>query len=52
MTDLQYTYKDKEHIKSYSYEDATGMYNYTYSEKYVRFKESKRIKKDPPEGVQ
>ena len=44
--------QDKEHIKSYSYEDATGMYNYTYSEKYVRFKESKRIKKDPPEGVQ
>jgi hypothetical protein len=44
--------QDKEHIKSYSYEDATGMYNYTYSEKYVRFKESKRTKKDPPEGVQ
>lgn len=44
--------QDKEHIKSYSYEEATGMYSYTYSDKYVRFKESKRTKKDPPEGVQ
>jgi len=44
--------QDKEHIKSYSYEEATGMYSYTYSDKYVRFKESKKGKKDPPEGVQ
>jgi hypothetical protein len=44
--------KDKEHIKSYSYEDTTGMYSYTYSDKYVKYKESKRTKKDPPEGVQ
>lgn len=44
--------KDKEHIKSYSYEEATGMYSYTYSDKYVRFKESKKTKKDPIGGVQ
>lgn len=44
--------QDKGHIKSYSYDNATGMYLFTYSDKYVRFKESKRIKKDPPEGVQ
>jgi hypothetical protein len=44
--------QDKEHIKSYSYEEATGMYSYTYSDKYVKFKESKKAKKDPPEGVQ
>ena len=44
--------QDKGHIKSYSYEEATGMYSYTYSDKYVRFKESKKGKKDPPEGVQ
>ena len=30
--------QDKGHIKSYSYEEATGMYSYTYSDKYVRFK--------------
>jgi hypothetical protein len=44
--------KDKEHIKSYSYEEATGMYSYTYSDKYVRYKETKKDKKEPPEGVQ
>lgn len=44
--------QDKGHIKSYSYEEATGMYSYTYLDKYVRFKEGKRIKKDPTEGVQ
>ena len=44
--------QDKGHIKSYSYEEATGMYSYTYSDKYVRFKEAKRDKKEPPEGVQ
>ena len=44
--------QDKGHIKSYSYEEATGMYSYTYSDKYVRYKNSKRDKKDPPEGVQ
>jgi hypothetical protein len=44
--------QDKGHIKSYSYEEATGMYSYTYSDKYVRFKEGKKAKKDPPEGVQ
>ncbi len=44
--------QDKGHIKSYSYEEAAGMYSYTYSDKYVRFKYSKRTKKDPPEGVQ
>jgi hypothetical protein len=44
--------QDKGHIKSYSYEEATGMYNFAYSDKYVRFKQSKRDKKAPPEGVQ
>lgn len=44
--------QDKEHIKSYSYEEATGMYSYTYSDKYVRFKQGKRNKKDHPKGVQ
>lgn len=44
--------QEKGHIKSYSYEEATEVYSYTYSDKYVRFKESKRAKKDPPEGVQ
>jgi hypothetical protein len=32
--------KDKEHIKSYSYEEATAMYSFTYSDKYVRHKEN------------
>jgi len=44
--------QDKGHIKSFSFDEATKMYSYTYSEKYVRFKESKRAKKNPPEGVQ
>jgi hypothetical protein len=44
--------QDKGHIKSYSYEEATGMYSYTYSDKYVRYKEPKKDKKNPPEGVQ
>lgn len=44
--------QDKEHIKSYSYEEATGMYSYTYSDKYVRYKEAKRYKKEGGEGVQ
>ena len=34
--------KDKEHIKSYSYEEATGMYSFIYSDKYVRHKENKK----------
>ena len=34
--------KDKEHIKSYSYEEATGMYRFTYSNKYVRHSENKK----------
>ena len=44
--------QDKGHIKNYSYEEATGMYSYTYSDKYVRYKDSKRDKKEPSEGVQ
>ena len=44
--------QDKGHIKSYFFEEATGMYSYTYSDKYVRYKDSKRDKKEPPEGVQ
>lgn len=34
--------QDKEHIKSYSYEEATGMYSFTYSNKYVRHSENKK----------
>lgn len=44
--------QDKGHIKSYSYEETTGMYSYIYLDKYVRYKESKRYKKDTPKGVQ
>lgn len=44
--------QEKGHIKSYSYEEATEMYSYTYSDKYVRFKGGKKAKNDPPEGVQ
>jgi hypothetical protein len=32
--------KDKEHIKSYSYEETTAMYSFAYSDKYVRHKEN------------
>ncbi len=31
--------QDKEHIKSYSYEETTGMYVFAYSDKYIRHKE-------------
>ena len=34
--------QDKEHIKSYSYEETTGMYLFTYSDKYVRHQELKK----------
>lgn len=44
--------QDKGHIKNYSYEETTGMYSYTYSDKYVKFKEKKKDKKDLSEGVQ
>jgi hypothetical protein len=33
--------QDKGHIKSYSYEEATGMYVFNYSAKYIRHKELK-----------
>jgi hypothetical protein len=36
--------QDKEHIKSYSYEEAKGMYLFTYSDKYVRHQELKKGK--------
>jgi len=36
--------QDKEHIKSYSYEETTGMYLFTYSDKYVRHQELKKSK--------
>jgi hypothetical protein len=35
---------DKGHIKNYNYEDSTGYYTFTYSDKYVKFKENKRGK--------
>lgn len=44
--------QERGHIKNYSYEEATEMYSYTYSDKYVRFKGNKKGKKDPVEGVQ
>ena len=36
--------KEKEHIKNYSYEEASQMYLFTYSDKYIRHKEL--VKKD------
>jgi len=36
--------QDKEHIKNYSYEEATGMYLFTYSDKYVRHQDLKKDK--------
>ncbi len=39
--------QDKGHIKNYKFNEATGMYSYTYSEKYVRYKESKKDIKTP-----
>ena len=36
--------KDKEHIKSYDYKEATAMYVFTYSDKYVRHQELKKGK--------
>ena len=33
--------QDKEHIKSYSYEEDNGLYIFTYSDKYIKHKESK-----------
>ena len=38
--------QDKEHINSYSYEEATGMYNFTYSDKYIKHSEGKKNKKN------
>jgi len=31
--------QDKEHIKNYSYEEATGMYVFTYSDRFIRHKD-------------
>jgi hypothetical protein len=36
--------QNKGHIKSYSYEEATGMYMFTYSDKYIKHKELKEPK--------
>jgi hypothetical protein len=36
--------QDKEHIKSYSYEEATGMYLFIYSDKYVKHQQLKKDK--------
>jgi hypothetical protein len=44
--------KDKEHIKKYSLDENTGMYSYEYSNKYVKYKEVKKDKNKPSEGVQ
>jgi hypothetical protein len=44
--------QDKGHIKKYSLEETTGMYSYEYSDKYVKYKEVKREKNKPSEGVQ
>jgi hypothetical protein len=38
--------QNKGHIKSYSYEEATGMYSYIYSDKYVKYKAPKKDRKD------
>jgi len=39
----------KGHIKHYEYNELTGMYSYSYSDKYVKYKKSK---KDSYKGVQ
>jgi hypothetical protein len=44
--------KEKGHIKSYSYEAENAMYSYTYSDKYVKYKQNKGDKKQAAEGVQ
>jgi len=44
--------KDKGHINSYSHDEATGTYTYAYSDKYVRYKPSKKEKKLLSQGVQ
>lgn len=36
---------DKGHIESYSYDEATAMYNFTYSDNFVKFSEGKKTKK-------
>lgn len=38
--------QDKEHIKNYSYEDETGMYLFTYSDTFIKHKESLKDKKE------
>jgi hypothetical protein len=38
--------QDKEHIKSYSYEEATGMYLFAYSDKFVRHQDAKKALAD------
>jgi len=38
--------QDREHIKSYSYEEATGMYLFTYSDKFVRHQDAKKALAD------
>jgi hypothetical protein len=34
--------QDREHIKSYSFEEATGMYSFTYSDKFVKHQDAKK----------
>jgi len=36
--------KDKEHIKSYSYDEVKAMYSFTYSDKYVKHQDGKKAK--------
>lgn len=43
--------QNKGHIKSYSYNEITKVYSYTYSDKYVRWRPSKKDRLEPPEGV-
>jgi hypothetical protein len=44
--------QDKGHIKNYEFDPVSEIYKYTYSDKYVKYKDSKRDKKEPQEGVQ
>jgi hypothetical protein len=39
--------KDKGHITSYSFNEAKQMYSYTYSDKYIRYKEPNKSRKKP-----
>ena len=44
--------QEKGHIKSYSFNEEKKIYSYTYSDKYVKYKEKKQYQKKVVKGVQ